>query len=231
MDAIEVSKLDELLNMVGELQKSVLIPEWIEDLEVSKKASETYADSARMNALVAESSATRNVAISDILYEWAVDNSVLPVFFTSCVGTETVTSWSTYTTPASICANTAAFSAVANNEAAIKGLVRHVPSRRQMFLNWSFTESALQNSSYAISALTEVESVWEQRRNQSLVFTKDMFALRGDHDDVGIDVTFTKPGGSTVRKNSSPYTYNLFATKCEGRIEYFDLHYVDCSGV
>lgn len=50
IDKLEV-KTDNLLDIVSELQKSVLLPEWIEDLEVNKKSSETYANDDRMNTL------------------------------------------------------------------------------------------------------------------------------------------------------------------------------------
>lgn len=229
IDKLEV-KTDNLLDIVSELQKSVLLPEWIEDLEVNKKSSETYANDDRMNTLIGESSATRNLTIVDILFEWAVENDELPRFFTSCVGTSVISSWDSFSTIATLCANASAFTAVANNEAAIKGVAHYTPSHRQMFLNYSTTETALQGSEYAISALTDVADVWQQRRGQSLVFTKDMFALYCDNDDAGTRTHVTRPDGSVVTKEGSyPKVINMFATKCEGVYQYFDLHYVDCT--
>lgn len=198
IDKLEV-KTDSLMAIVTELQKSVLLPEWIEDLEVNKKSSETFANDDRMNTLIGESSATRNLTIVDILFEWAVENNELPRFFTSCVGTSVISSWDSFTTIAALCANASAFTAVANNEAAIQGVAHYAPSHRQLFLNYSTTEAALQGSEYAISALTDVADVWQQRRGQSLVFTKDMFVLYCDNDDVGTRTHVTRVVKSVQR--------------------------------
>lgn len=92
-DVMSLDKLDEILakltaesasiygliyetnNIVKDIRDGTKYAEWIEDLKTSKKNSITYNDASRMLELISYRGAVADMTISQLLLQWAIDNS------------------------------------------------------------------------------------------------------------------------------------------------------------
>lgn len=223
VDAIQTD-VTEFGDMLGDIQaftnetnvvvKDILngrqISEWIADLETSGTASATYADSDRMNALIADTDACKNVKIAQILLNWSVNQNKANTFFGSALGDVSGVTWDSLASVNAIMANSAALTKIANDKTVFDAVMNNSECKLGIWNNASTAESIFSESSIAQNIFTkhkesvEIYDAWEDRVSKPL--TKNAYLLGvyfryGDtHYDLSIIINKPSGGSSTLTK-------------------------------
>lgn len=199
-----------ILSVVNDILLGRQLSEWIADLAASGKQSGTYANAERMNALIADADACKNITVNQHILDWGIANNKTGVFYKSYLGTASGATWDSLTTPTSICTNSTAFSAICNNSAVLDVTYENSTMRKNIFTNRSATHSILRKSSTAMSLLQSkaqrgqrITSGINTDRYKSV--TKNMFVLYVQFNNEYVEV---KDGSTSIFR----YRYGDFDT-------------------
>lgn len=191
-----ISKLNVLQTTVADIQGSTgtiiaicndillgrQISEWIADLAASGKSSATYADSSRMQTLIGNTDACKNVTVNQHILDWGIANNKTGTFFNSYLSGTGGVSWSSLTTPNSIFTNATATKAIVNNYSLFEVVFANTTTRQNIFTNRSVTHSVIRNTPNAMTFLND-HSKAGQRISSGISdtslkgVTKNMFVL------------------------------------------------------
>ena len=220
VDAIQTD-VTEFGDMLGDIQaftnetnvvvKDILngrqISEWIADLETSGTASATYADSDRMNALIADTDACKNVKISQILLDWAVAQNKASIYFGSAIGNVSGVTWDNLSNVDAIMGNSAAFTMIANDSTVFSAVMKNAVCRPSIYRNYLVTEAVIRGSEVARTVLdkekfvVEIYDAWDSPKSKPL--TKNMYLIDVYFPDASQYATqaidITKADGSSER--------------------------------
>lgn len=251
MEPIEVSKLDELLERATSLMnrvedtylvaKDILmgtnIADWVADLAASGTGSATYADSERMNALIENTDACRNVNVAQYLLDWAVAQNKANTYFGSALGDSSGVTWESLTSVNAIMANSAAFTAIAGDSLVYEVTANNVPCRRAIFSNSDITEDIIKASDTAMNVmrnkLLKKNSMTGYGNKE---FVKNMFVMTAKNENSSTIYAVIEKGGSVIKQipgnySGSNVSVNAFADKayCNNSQGQVYIWYVDFS--
>lgn len=156
--------------------------EWIADLAASGKSSATYADSSRMQTLIENTDACKNVTVNQHILDWGIAKNKTGIFFNSYLSGTGGVSWSSLTTPNSIFTNTTATKAIVNNYSLFEVVFANTTTRQNIFTNRSVTHNVIRNTPTAMTFLND-HSKAGQRISSGISdtslkgVTKNMFVL------------------------------------------------------
>lgn len=168
------------------------LSEWIADLETSGAASATYADSDRMNALIADTDACKNIKIAQYLLDWAAQKNKAHVYYGSVFGQASGVNWSSLTALNSIMSNGSAFSLIAADATVFKVSCLSPTCRRSIFSNCSTTENIILASDVALGVLNSLSVTNGEMGSSS---EQDVFVLKANQE-YGHGTMYYKCGGS-----------------------------------
>lgn len=251
MEPIEVGKLDELLDRATSLMnrvedtylvaKDILmgtnIADWVADLEASGTGSATYADSDRMNALIGNTDACRNVNVAQYLLDWAVAQNKASTYFSSALGDVSGVTWESLTSVNAIMANSTAFTAIAGDSLVYEVTAKNVPCRQAIFSNADTTEDIIKASNTALNVmrnkLLQKNSMTGYGNKE---FVKNMFLMTAKNENSSSIIAVVEKAGSTIKQipgnySGSNVSVNAFADKiyCNGSQGQIYAWYVDFS--
>lgn len=154
------AEFDDVLAAINNVQLRVddiyfgnQISEWVEDLEAFGTSSTTYNDSTRMSKIIENSDACNNANIAKILLDWSISNNKLGIYCGSAIGNVSGVTWSSLANVNSVCSNSSAIKAVANNSLVFENFFGNASCRSSMFTYYSTTQSAITSSTSAMSFL------------------------------------------------------------------------------
>lgn len=166
------------------------LSEWIADLAASGKQSATYSNADRMNALIADRDACRNITVSQHIFDWGVAKNKVGTYLNSAIGSVNGVTWSNVTTAMQAFGNANAFSAITRDSVVFSAAVGNQTSRQAMYSNYSVTQDKIKSSSVAINILRE----------------KAIVAITHDFDDAPINKNMWLVGFAGSCSNQ-PYVY------------------------
>ena len=210
------------------------LSEWIADLETSGTASATYADSDRMNALIADTDACKNIKIAQYLLDWAVAHNQTGTYLGACVGNVSGVTWSSLTTPTQVCGNSSAFSAAANNDTAFNAMLGNASCKSAMYNGYATTENVIRSSAVALAALRAKQSTsWQgSGGNEYIAFNNLGKAFILGNNQKYKNASVTRPGGGYITENDTT-AINRFGSQVTINLPYSGvntmLSYVDFS--
>lgn len=264
MEPIEVSKLDELLdratNLMNRVEDTYLvakdillgtnIADWVADLAASGTGSATYADSDRMNALIENTDACRNVNVAQYLLDWAVAQNKANTYFGSALGDLSGVTWESLTSVNAIMANNTAFTAIANDSILFSAVIGNAVCKKSVFNMCAYTEPVILQSNTALGTLrsqpTSDKQIWDSWGDYSYPLEQDVFIVDGipsspgDSDGSWVNLTLGRPNAdqetytfSYPYKVGAAYPINKFASRVEFQSEgtsvRLSIRYVDFS--
>lgn len=257
MEPIEVGKLDQILsrldaqdtqlasifalsNETNVVVKDILqgrqLSEWITDLATSGTSSATYGNSDRMNALIADSDACRNVDVAQYLLDWAVTHDKAGTYYGSALGSVSGVTWTSLTTANSVMGNSAAFTAIAANNTAFTASMNNATCRTAIYNNAATTGSIIVSSAIAMSILTQKRQWICDDTVES--YTGNWFLLSACSYNGTVTVTLKAGGtyqtsyfGAVSSAYSQQEPVNKFMTKVSTNSsrKYLCFYYVDFS--
>lgn len=218
------------------------LSEWIADLAASGKSSATYADASRMQALIEDKDACKNVTANQYILDWGAANNKVGAFFNSIVGSVSGVTWSSLTTLTQVCSNASAFQAVANDSSAFDVIVTNDLGRDALFSCYSTTESVIADSSVALNILDSMKKTRKFNQADSsgsnlrwfvLSYTIQSLVSMGNSSEIDIvcaDNTTVhgeayesgKVYTRSVNKFAKSYTYDHFSSDYNSAITYVD---------
>lgn len=163
-------EFDDVLSAINSIQLRVndiyfgnQISEWVADLADSGKLSATYSDSERMNALISNKDACKNITVNQHILDWGIANNKVGTFFNSYIGVVSGVTWSSITSISQFCSNTSAFSVVATNSEMFNLVLNNSTARNSIFDNYATTQSIL-TSSTPLSVLKSRQKTYKYNK-------------------------------------------------------------------
>lgn len=222
--------VDEFGEMLGDIQaftnetnvvvKDILngrqISEWIADLAASGKASATYADASRMQALIADRDACRNVQANQHIFDWGVANNKVGAFFNSALGAVSGVNWGAITTPAQMCKNSAAFTAIVKDSSIFTVTLNNAVSRPAIFNGYAVTEKIIAGSSVALGVLKgrkKTLSFNDDKEQSGLKWFVISLRVKSADGDFSTSTTLTHADGTTTNKSCRGDTVDATVNK------------------
>ena len=180
------------------------LSEWIADLAASGKSSATYADTSRMQALIEDTDACKNVQVSQHIFDWGVTNNKVGVFLNSCFGTVSGISWNEISTPSQASSNSSAFQKIASDGPCFSVFFMNSIAKQSLWDNFLVTEPHIHSSPQAIDVLSKFMA---QKSNGATYGPTVNFSFDGEKvfvlsADRGTSCTLTRPNETQITENN-----------------------------
>lgn len=144
---LDVDSVYTLANEIKIISSDILLgrqmSEWITDLKTFGADSDTYKNSERMNALIADTDAAKNPDIESYILQWAIANSKVGVYLNTIIGAVSGVNWSIITTLNQVFSDTKATDAVFGSEIAFANMLDTGGCGTAIIGNYTVTKSRI----------------------------------------------------------------------------------------
>ena len=206
---------DAILNFASETNivvKDILqgrqISDWVEDLKTHGTNSDTYKNSERMNALIADRDSCMNPDVESYILKWGIANNKIGIYLNSVIGNVSGVTWSSLTTPNSVFSNSKAVDAVFGSSIAFNNIINTGGCGKAIIDNYSITESRITSNPTSWSIINNRKKS-ENILNAGIYteVTRDNIAYYAFHYYVGAaqsassSVSITVINGNSINKS------------------------------
>lgn len=207
-------EFDDVLSAINSIQLRVddiyfgnQISEWVADLADSGKLSSTYSDFERMNTLIANKDACKNIVVNQHILDWGIENNKVGTFFNSYIGVVSGVTWNSIASINQLCSSSSAFSVVATNSEMFNLVLNNSTARNSIFDNYATTQSILKGS----APLGVLKS-----RQQTYSYTKGTYSIK-----LAVFEVYTNCSNNYLTHMNGNRSYFGSKTSAQGGAEYY----------